>query len=133
MQLGSQVMSSPHCDQMLQVDGNSQGGKQVGRWANMKVFLVRSCLLITLVKCLKTHKAPGRMFLISSLAHVINTCASTCMQYMCQHMQYTLVLACVLYTRASTCIFYTCQHMYILHVLAQCHVCLKKKLPSDYD
>ena len=64
-------------------------------------------------------RAPGGMFLISSLAHVINTRASTCSIHTCQHVQYTHVLARVLYTRASTCTIHTCQHVYYTHVLAR--------------
>ena len=59
----------------------------------------------------------GGMFLNSSLAHVINTRASTCSKHTCQHVQYTHVLARVLYTCASTCSIYTCQHLCFLHML----------------
>ena len=62
---------------------------------------------------------PGCMFLNSSLAHVINTCASTCSIHTCQHVYYIHVLARVLYTHASTCTMYTCQHVCLLHVLGQ--------------
>ena len=31
----------------------------MGRYEGRYVFLVRSCVLITLIKCLKGHKSPG--------------------------------------------------------------------------
>ena len=43
------------------VDGNDdQGG--VGRWVGILVFLVRSCLLVTLIKCLKGPRSLGSLF-----------------------------------------------------------------------
>ncbi len=69
--------------------------------------------LMLLLLSFPTHPSlcPGSMFLNSSLAHVINTRASTCTIHTCQHVQYIHVLARVVYTCASTCSIHTCQQV----------------------
>ena len=57
-------LPGPNLPRTFSNGGTRQVGSQVGKWVGMQVgryFLVRSCLLITLIKCLKGHKSLGSL------------------------------------------------------------------------